>query len=703
MIDATGLTKVFGDKVAVDNLSFSVRSGMVTGFLGPNGAGKSTTMRMILGLDHPTKGHCRVNGRSYRYTKAPMTEVGALLEAKSVHPGRTARSHLKALAATHGIPTTRVDEVIELVGLGAVARKRAGEYSLGMGQRLGLAAALLGDPETLILDEPINGLDPEGVAWVRSLLKYLAEEGRTVFISSHLMSEMAMTADHIIIIGRGRLISDSPMSELIERASGRVVKVRSPDAAQIREVVTRSGRTVTDTDDGAIQISGLTAEAVGKEAARRGWVLYELTSVQRSLEDIYMELTNSSQEFRSEGLVNHSEPMPIHEVEELDDEEGPEDEEFAVVPQPDSTPAQPLSHMAEQTESHVSRLASMDQRSRTNETGHRTPEFDSSDRPRPRSRAADSDQVSLSRPRTVEPAVRPRPSTADSLFGSRSSDPASRPRSRAVDSDSASFPRPRVDPVVRPRMDPVVRPRVDSVSQPRSSDSDSSFGSRPSDPDASFGSRPSDPVIRPRSRALDPDRPRSSVPSPDRRRSSVPDPDRPRSSGSDHGSLSRPRPSGFDSAPLPRPRSQAWDADPVPRQILDPTPRPRSRIMDSDPAPLARPRALDTDLSPRRTSDPAPMSTSDPASRRTSDLASPPRRTSDPMPRPRFMDTMNTDYRTRPRPTDSDLYRSRSSEPSQKQDSSDPLRLPRPKAGQDPLPTSDPRSDSNRPRRAWGV
>jgi len=308
MIDAVDLTKRFGNKVAVDNLSFSVRSGVVTGFLGPNGAGKSTTMRLILGLDRPNHGRTVVNGRSYTRTKAPMTEVGVLLEAKSVHPGRTARNHLRALAATHGLSKKRVDEVIEMVGLGEVARKRAGGFSLGMSQRLGLAAALLGDPETFILDEPVNGLDPEGVAWVRTLVRHLASQGRTIFISSHLMSEMALTADHIIIIGRGRLIADSSMSDLIQKASGLVVKVRSPQASQIAETVLASGRAVKDGGDGSILVQGLTAQAIGEEAARRGWVMYELTPIQRSLEDVYMSLTESSVEFQAQSFDR--EPVP---------------------------------------------------------------------------------------------------------------------------------------------------------------------------------------------------------------------------------------------------------------------------------------------------------------------------------------------------------------------------------------------------------
>ena len=307
MIDATELTKKFGAKLAVDNLSFSVQSGIVTGFLGPNGAGKSTTMRLILGLDRPTKGHTRVNGRSYTSAKAPMTEVGSLLEAKSVHPGRTARSHLRALAATHGIRAKRVDELIELVGLTSVANKRAGGFSLGMSQRLGLAAALLGDPETLILDEPINGLDPEGVAWVRSLVRSLAQQGRTIFISSHLMSEMAMTADHIIIIGRGKLIANAPMSDLIARSSGNMTKVRSPQAAEILAMAA-DGWSVHDGGDGTLTV-GLDSAIIGDAAARRGWVLHELSPVQRSLEAVYMELTDSAVEFHAD-RIEPTEPGP---------------------------------------------------------------------------------------------------------------------------------------------------------------------------------------------------------------------------------------------------------------------------------------------------------------------------------------------------------------------------------------------------------
>ena len=327
MIDVTQLTKKFGQKVAVDSLSFTVRSGMVTGFLGPNGAGKSTTMRLVLGLDRPTRGRTRVNGRSYVSSKAPITEVGALLESRAMHPGRTARNHLRALAATHGLGRKRVEEVLDLVGLSEVSHKRINQYSMGMTQRLGLAAAMLGDPETLILDEPINGLDPEGVAWMRSLVKVLASQGRTIFVSSHLMSEMASTADHVIIIGKGQLIADAPMSDLIERVSGLATKVRSPQAGEIASVVLASGRKVHDGRDGSITISGLTAGAIGEEAARRGWILHELTPLQRSLEDVYMELTESSQEFQSFQEVDEVgvpeqlrvEPRPIHDDDEDDD------------------------------------------------------------------------------------------------------------------------------------------------------------------------------------------------------------------------------------------------------------------------------------------------------------------------------------------------------------------------------------------------
>src|ERR1700757_2310544 len=237
MIEARSLTKDYGDKRAVDELSFTVRPGIVTGFLGPNGSGKSTTMRLILGLDAPTAGDVTVNGKHYREHPAPLHEVGALLEARSLHGGRSAYDHLRALAQTHGIPRRRVDELIDLVGLHDVAKKRAGKFSLGMGQRLGIAAALLGDPSTVMLDEPVNGLDPEGIHWMRSLLKGLAAEGRTVFVSSHLMSEMSLTADHLIVIGRGRKIADTSTSEFLTAASGNVVRLRSPRAAELRALL----------------------------------------------------------------------------------------------------------------------------------------------------------------------------------------------------------------------------------------------------------------------------------------------------------------------------------------------------------------------------------------------------------------------------------------------------------------------------------
>jgi ABC-2 type transport system ATP-binding protein len=245
MIDARQLTKKYGEKTAVDGLDFVVKPGTVTGFLGPNGAGKSTTMRMIVGLDAPTSGSVTVNGSHYARHQAPLQEVGALLEAKSIHPGRSAYNHLRALALTHGIPGRRVDEVIDLAGLGSVAKKRAGAFSLGMGQRLGIAAALLGDPQTVMLDEPVNGLDPEGVLWIRNLLKGLADEGRTVFVSSHLMSEMALVADHLIIVGRGRLLADTTVADLIREAGGDTVKVATQDPARLRDVLAGPGVDVT--------------------------------------------------------------------------------------------------------------------------------------------------------------------------------------------------------------------------------------------------------------------------------------------------------------------------------------------------------------------------------------------------------------------------------------------------------------------------
>ena len=299
MIEAQGLTKRYGSKTAVNDISFTVQPGKVTGFLGPNGAGKSTTMRMIVGLDRPTHGTVTVNGRPYAQHRSPLTEVGALLEAKAVHTGRSARNHLRALAATHGIPEKRVTEVIGMTGLDGVAKRRVGGFSLGMGQRLGIAAALLGDPRTLILDEPVNGLDPEGVLWVRNLVKYLASEGRTVFLSSHLMSEMALTADHLVVIGKGRIIADGPVSDVVARATRSTVRVRSPQATQLAQLLAGPEVTVNPVEPGVLEVLGATSEGVGEAAAAARIVLHELTPVTGSLEDAYMSLTQDAVEYHS--------------------------------------------------------------------------------------------------------------------------------------------------------------------------------------------------------------------------------------------------------------------------------------------------------------------------------------------------------------------------------------------------------------------
>jgi ABC-2 type transport system ATP-binding protein len=300
MIEVHALSKRYGGKLAVDNLSFTVRPGHVTGFLGPNGAGKSTTMRMIVGLDHPTAGAATVDGRRYRDHPAPLRKVGALLEAKSVHKGRSAHDHLLALAQTHGIPAKRVDEVLAMVGLESVARRRAGGFSLGMAQRLGIAAALLGDPATVVLDEPVNGLDPDGVLWVRTLLKTLAAEGRTVLVSSHLMSEMAVTADHLVIIGRGRLLADTSVEELIARIAVGSVVVRSPHATDLRELLVGQGATVTNAAPGVLQVGGLTAEQIADLAVERRLALHELAPERASLEQAYMQLTRDAVEYRDD-------------------------------------------------------------------------------------------------------------------------------------------------------------------------------------------------------------------------------------------------------------------------------------------------------------------------------------------------------------------------------------------------------------------
>jgi len=300
MIRAVGLTKQYGQRTAVDGISFEVKPGLVTGFLGPNGAGKSTTMRLIAGLDRATAGTVTVNGKPYAQHHSPLREVGILLDAKAVHTGRSARNHLLALAATHGIGSGRVDEVIGMAGLDSVARKRVGAFSLGMGQRLGIAAALLGDPSTLILDEPVNGLDPEGVIWVRNLVRHLASQGRTVFLSSHLMSEMAQTADHIIVLGRGRIIADAPVSSILAQAKGSgTVRVRTPDSERLTALLGGEHVSRTGADPALLEISGITAAHVGELAARAGVILHELTPQASSLEDAYLELTQQDVEYRS--------------------------------------------------------------------------------------------------------------------------------------------------------------------------------------------------------------------------------------------------------------------------------------------------------------------------------------------------------------------------------------------------------------------
>jgi ABC-2 type transport system ATP-binding protein len=300
VIEAHELTKRYGTTVAVDRLSFTVQPGRVTGFLGPNGAGKSTTMRLLLGLDRPDSGHATVAGRPYRELVRPLTVVGALLEAKAVHPGRSARDHLLWLAQSQGLPKRRVGEVLELVGLGGAAGRRARALSLGMSQRLGIAAALLGDPRVLLLDEPVNGLDPEGVLWIRTLMRELAAEGRTVVVSSHLLHEMAVTADHLIVIGRGRLLADCPAAELTDLASGagrRSLLVRTPEPARLAELAGAAGATVAPDEGGALVVSGLDAPGLAGLAARAGVALYELTPRTPTLEAAFLHLTSGSTEY----------------------------------------------------------------------------------------------------------------------------------------------------------------------------------------------------------------------------------------------------------------------------------------------------------------------------------------------------------------------------------------------------------------------
>ncbi|MFD8776294.1 ABC transporter ATP-binding protein [Streptomyces sp. NPDC059916] len=303
-IRAHGLTKRYGDKTVVQDLTFTVNPGTVTGFLGPNGAGKSTTMRMLLGLDTPTAGHATVGGRAYAAQAAPLHEVGALLEARSIHPGRTAFHHLMALAHTHGVPRSRVDHVLALTGLTDVAGKRVKGFSLGMGQRLGIAAALIADPATVILDEPVNGLDPEGVLWVRNLLKSLAAEGRTVLVSSHLMSEMALTADHLVIIGRGRLLADTTVADLVRESGAACVKVVTPEAVRLRDLLSGApGVEVTGASPDTLHIRGTDAPHIGRTAATHGIPLFELTPQTASLEQAFMDLTHESVEYQATAMT----------------------------------------------------------------------------------------------------------------------------------------------------------------------------------------------------------------------------------------------------------------------------------------------------------------------------------------------------------------------------------------------------------------
>jgi ABC-2 type transport system ATP-binding protein len=311
MIEATGLTKRYGKTLAVNNLSFSVEPGQVTGFLGPNGAGKSTTMRMIAGLDNPTSGQVRIGGKRYQELKNPLRTVGALLDAKWVHPNRSARAHLSWMAKSNKIPARRVDEVLETVGLTSVAGKRAGGFSLGMSQRLGIAAALLGDPEVLLFDEPVNGLDPEGILWIRKFMHRLADEGRTVFVSSHLLSEMALTASNLVVIGKGQLISQSSTKEFVARAAENTVKVRSPQLERLRGALLQASATVTN-EDGGILVSGLDSEKIGELAAQNGIVLHELSPQTGSLEQAFMQITGDSVEYHT-GLAAAGETSHVLE------------------------------------------------------------------------------------------------------------------------------------------------------------------------------------------------------------------------------------------------------------------------------------------------------------------------------------------------------------------------------------------------------
>ncbi|MFE2260681.1 ABC transporter ATP-binding protein [Streptomyces griseosporeus] len=299
MIELEGLTKRYGEKLAVNNLTFAVRPGIVTGFLGPNGAGKSTTMRMILGLDRPTAGDVRIDGKHYDRLKDPLTYIGALLEAKAWHPGRSAYNHLLCLAQSNGIPASRVREVLETVGLTAVARKKTKGFSMGMGQRLGIAAALLGDPRIVMFDEPVNGLDPEGIHWIRTLMKSLAAQGRTVFVSSHLMSEMALTADHLVVIGQGRLLADTSMADFIAQNSRSYIRIRTPQRERLLDVLHGAGITVVEAGGGMLEVDGGKPERIGELAAQHQIVLHELSPQQASLEEAFMRLTAESVEYHA--------------------------------------------------------------------------------------------------------------------------------------------------------------------------------------------------------------------------------------------------------------------------------------------------------------------------------------------------------------------------------------------------------------------
>jgi len=311
VIQAEGLTKAYGGVTVVDHLTFSVRPGVVTGFLGPNGAGKSTTMRMMVGLDRPTAGSVTIGGRSYRNLPAPLHEVGVLLESRAIHTGRTAFMHLRVLAATHGIPRSRVLDLIEMVGLGEVAGKRVGTFSLGMTQRLGIAAALLGDPGTLVLDEPVNGLDPDGIRWIRNLLKDLAGQGRTVFVSSHLMSEMALTAEHVVIIGKGRLLADLPVGEVLASTTRASVTVRSPDARRLETALAGPGVVITRSGPDLLVVTGLTAAQIGDHALAERVAVHELTPRHASLEEAFMDLTNDAVEFHGGTPAAPSETLGV--------------------------------------------------------------------------------------------------------------------------------------------------------------------------------------------------------------------------------------------------------------------------------------------------------------------------------------------------------------------------------------------------------